>query len=282
MLVQGVTHVAIDVISPTRMERYLKETFGLQSLYVAYWKGDFIRVMGSPHHQQGNPGLIYLHLRPDLHRSQLNHLGFGFTTPDVDAGVAHLRARGIYVDSDGDDMVYGPEDLRIQVDSYTNPRPIPTDDQAIVVKELPVDPDLPCMVRAIHHVALDMDVPTRAVDWLCDTFEIEGRRRFARRGELISSSYNPDAQPDAIGRRGGLLPIFKRAGIPKVRLNHIAFDVADCEGAIVELEDKGVKVDLGGDAMIHGPEELWLQFDSNETPYPVGHPANDGLIRLNE
>jgi catechol 2,3-dioxygenase-like lactoylglutathione lyase family enzyme len=282
MLVQGLTHIAIDVKSPTRVERYLREAFGLQSLYVAYWKGEFIRVMGSPHHQQENPGLVYLHLRPDLWHAQINHIGFNFTTPDVPTAVEGLQSRGIYVDIDGDDMLYGPEDLRIQVDSYTNPRPIPTDDQAIVVKELPVDPDLPCMVRKIHHVAVDMAVPSRAIDWLSDTFQIDGRRRFARRGELISGVYNTDGPVDAIGRRSGLLPIFKRPGISRVRLNHIAFDVADCEAAIVELENKGVKVDIGGDAMIHGPEELWLQLDSNETPYPVGHPANDALIRLNE
>ena len=282
MLIKGVTHVAIDVISPTRVERYLKETFGLQSLWVGYWKGEFVRAMGSPHYQKENPALIYLHLRPDIPKAQLNHLGFGLTTTDVDTGVAQLRERGIYVDSDGDDMLYAPEDLRIQLDSFTNPRPIPTDDQAVVIKELPVDPDLPCMVRGIHHVAVDLAVPSRMIDWLCDTFEMDGRRRFARRGELISGAFYTDAPTDPIGRRSGLLPIFKRAGLSRVRLNHIAFDVADAEGAINELEAMGEKVDLGGDAMIHGPEELWLQFDSHDTPYPVGHPANDPLIRLGD
>ena len=237
---------------------------------------------GSPHFQKANPGLISLHLHPDIPKSQLNHIGFGFNASDVDAAVARLRSRGVYVDSDGDDMIYAPEELHIQVDSFENPRPIPADDQAIVVKHLPVDPDLPCMVRGIHHVAVDMAVPSRMIDWLCDTFELDGRRRFARRGELISGAFNTQAPTDPIGRRSGLMPIFKRAGIPRVRLNHIAFDVPDCGGAIVELESKGVKVDLGGDAMIHGPEELWLQFDSHDTPYPVGHPANDPLLRLSD
>jgi hypothetical protein len=40
------------------------------------------------------------------------------------------------------------------------------------------------------------------------------------------------------------------------------------------IESRGAKVDFPQDAMIHGPEEVWYQIDSVDTPYPIDHPAN--------
>jgi catechol 2,3-dioxygenase-like lactoylglutathione lyase family enzyme len=282
MYIEGITHVAIDVSSPTRMERYLKEVFGLQTLRHGYWKGEYIRVMGSPDPELANPGFIYLHLRPGIPQGRLNHIGFNVCDQDIPSAVKELQQRGIYVDVDGDDMLYGPEDLRIQIDSFAHPRPIP-DDPAIQMMEDPrLDPDLPCMVRGINHMAPDVAVPTRMQDWLCDTFGFDGKRKFARRGEYISGVHYENGPRDAVGRRRGLLALFYRPELTRVRLNHIAFEVDDAEGAIQVVESRGAKVDLAGDAMIHGPEDIWFQLDSRKTPYPVGHPANDPGVRLTD
>jgi hypothetical protein len=281
MFMTGFTHVAIDVASPTRMERYLKEAFGLQTLRAGYYRGEYIYVMGSPHYQKDNPGVIELHLRNGIPCGELNHVGFGVQS-SLDDALAECRRRGIYVDRGGGDMLYGPEDLRIQLDSFTDPRPIVNDGSNIKMKDMPVDPNLPCLVRGIDHIAIDIDAPTRLMDWLAETFEADGRREFARRGEFISSVFYTHTTPDPIGRRRGMMPIFMRRGIARVRLNHIAFEMADAEGAIGVLESRGVKVDLGGDAMIHGPEDVWYQIDSRETPYPVGHPANDPGVRITD
>jgi hypothetical protein len=281
MFINGFTHVAIDVASPTRMERYLKEVFGLQTLRAGWYRGEYIYVMGSPHYQKANPGIVELHLRNGIPCGELNHIGFSASIP-LDAAVADLRQRGIYVDTAGGDLLYGPEDLRVQLDSLTEPRPIVDDSPLIKMQQLPVDPDLPCLVRGLDHIAIDIAAPTRLLDWLADTFKADGRREFARRGEFISSVYYTDSTPDPIGRRRGLMPIFFRGGIPRVRLNHIAFEMADAEGAIKVIESRGAKVDLGGDAMIHGPEDVWFQIDSRDTPYPVGHPANDPGVRLKD
>ena len=283
MYIEGLTHVAIDVASPTRMERFLREVFGLQTLRHGYWKGDYIRVMGSPDPELANPGFVYLHLRPGIPEGRLNHIGFNVVGQDVQSAVDELQGRGIYVDVDGDDMLYGPEDLRIQVDSSTRPRPVPDDPTIQMIEDPRLDPELPCMIRGIHHAAPDVAVPTRMEDWLCNTFGLDGkRRRFARRGEYISSVSYENAPRDVIGRKPGLLPLFFRPGLTRVRLNHIAFEVDDAVGAIDVIEAKGVKVDLAGDAMIHGPEGIWFQLDSRKTPYPVGHPANDPGVRLTD
>ena len=37
-------------------------------------------------------------------------------------------------------------------------------------------------------------------------------------------------------------------------------------------------VDLPKDCFIYGPEEVWYQIDSRETPFPIGHPANDPAV----
>ncbi|MBM4465037.1 MAG: hypothetical protein FJ014_05690 [Chloroflexi bacterium] len=282
MYIQGITHVAIDVASPTRMERFLRETFGLQTLRQGYWRGEYIRIMGSPHHQQANPGLVVLYLRPGIRRGRLNHVGFGVRDQDVATAVAELKGKGVYVDVDGDDMLYGPEELHVQMDSFTHPRPTPTDDSTVLMEDVPVDKDLPCLARAVHHMAIDVAVPTRMQDWFCSTFEMDGKRKFARRGEFISGVYYTYAPTDPIGRKPGLMPLFMRPGLPRIRLNHIAFDVADADGAIGVLESRGAKVDLGGDAIIHGPEDVWFQLTSSTTPYPVGHPANNPGVRYSD
>jgi catechol 2,3-dioxygenase-like lactoylglutathione lyase family enzyme len=103
-------------------------------------------------------------------------------------------------------------------------------------------------------------------DWLCDTFGFDGKRKFARRGEFISGVYYGDAPKDPVGRRPGLLALFLRSNLTRVRLNHIAFEVDDAEKAMAILVSRGVKVDLYGDVMIHGPEEIWYQLDSRKAP----------------
>ncbi|MBM4465038.1 MAG: hypothetical protein FJ014_05695 [Chloroflexi bacterium] len=280
MYVEGVTHVAVDISSPTRTERFLRKVFGLQTLHQGYWKGEYILIMGSPDPALANPGFITLHLRPGIHRGRLNHVGIGVRGQGVQAAVDDLRRRGAYVDIDGDHMLYGPEELHVQLDSFTHP-PC-TDDPTIKMEDCPVDPHLPCMVRGISHVAVDVATPTRMMDWLRDAFGLDGKRVFARRGEFISVAYYEDAPKDPVGRKPSLFALFLRPGLPHLRLNHIAFDVADANGAISVIESKGVNVDLGGDAMIHGPEDLWYQLDSSTAPFPVGHPANDPGVRYSD
>jgi hypothetical protein len=124
-------------------------------------------------------------------------------------------------------------------------------------------------------VGLDVSIPTRMQDWLCETFEFDAKRRFQRRGEFISQVYYNSAPTDPGGRKPGLVALFQRRGLNAVRLNHIAFDVADANAEIAVIESRGAKVDLGGDAIIHGPEDVWFQLTSSDTPFLVGHPAND-------
>jgi catechol 2,3-dioxygenase-like lactoylglutathione lyase family enzyme len=266
MYVEGLTHVAIDVSSPTRMERFLKEVFGLQTLRHGYWKGEYIRVMGSPDPGLANPGFVVLHLQPGIARGRLNHIGFNVCDQSVQSAVEELQGRGMYVDIDGDDMLYGPEDLRIQIDSATQPRPMPDDPTIQMMEDPRLDPDLPCMVRGISHLGVDVAVPTRMQDWLCDTFGFDGRRKFHRRGEFISCVHYEDAPRDPVGRRPGLLALFLRGLLPRVRLNHIAFEVDDAEKGMAFLESRGHRVDLYGDVMIHGPEDVWFQLDSRKAP----------------
>ena len=157
MRVEGITHVALDLAAPTRMEHYLKDAFGLQTLREGFWKRDYVRIMGSPHHQKENPGFLALHFRAGVPTGQLNHVGFGIRDLDVPAAIAELQRKGVYVDIAGDDIVYGPEDLRIQIDSLARPRPVPHDDPLVVMADCPIDPNLPCLVRGIHHVGVDGD-----------------------------------------------------------------------------------------------------------------------------
>ena len=267
MYIEGITHVAIDVSSPTRMERYLKEVFGLQTLRHGYWKGEYIRVMGSPDPELANPGFIVLHLRPGIPSGgRLNHIGFNVVDQDVQSAVDELQGRGIYVDVDGDDMLYGPEDLRIQIDSSVQPRPVPDDPTIQMIEDPRLDPGLPCMAQGISHMGLDVAVPTRMQDWLCDTFGFDGKRKFHRRGEYISAVHFEHAPKDPAGRRPGLLALFLRSTLTRVRVNHIAFEVEDAEEGMAILESKGVKVDSYGDVMIHGPEDVWFQLDSRKAP----------------
>lgn len=282
MRIHGVTHIAIDVDSPGRMLRYLRDTFGLQALQEGYWHGDYVWLVGAPGAQPGNPAFLALHRRQAIPRGQLNHLGLGVNNQSTAEAVAELQAKGVYVDVAGGDMVYGPEELHIQIDSFAAPRPIPTDDPAIQLRPCPVDPDLPSLVSGINHVALDVEVPTRMIDWLSHLFDTDGRRQWMRKGWYISNAYYTDTVPDPVGRRPGLMPLFRRPGLPRVRLNHVAFEFEDADAAIGLLEARGVKVDLEGDAMMHGPEDLWWQIDSRTAPFPLGHVANDAGLRLGE
>ena len=150
------------------------------------------------------------------------------------------------------------------------------------LEEVEVDLDLPCLVRGIHHVALDISEPTRMMDWLGELFDAKGKRRWARKGWYISNVNYPDGRKDSIGRPAALMPLFRQDGIPTVRLNHIAFDFPDTDEAIHLLESRGVKVDLDGDAMIHGPEDIWYQITSNDTPFELHHEANDPGPRLTD
>jgi catechol 2,3-dioxygenase-like lactoylglutathione lyase family enzyme len=135
-------------------------------------------------------------------------------------------------------------------------------------------------VRRIHHVALECAAPAATLDWQAEVFGMDFRRHHDRRGEMISQIYYANATPDAIGRKMSLLPLFLRQGIGRTDLNHIAFDMADAPGAISVIESRGAKVDLPQDAVIHGPEEVWYQIDSVDTPFPVDHPANQTGVTL--
>ena len=215
MHIDGVTHLAIDVDSPGRMLRYLRDTFGLQALKEGYWHGDYVWLVGAPGVQPTNPAFLTLHRRQSIPRVQLNHLGLGVRDSSTEAAVAELQAKGVYVDVAGGDMVYGPEELHLQIDSFTHPRPIPTD-PGIQLRDCPVDPDLPCLVSGINHVALDVGVPTRMIDWLSHLFDTDGRRQWMRKGWYISNAYYTDTVPDVTGRRPGLMPLFRRVGLPCV------------------------------------------------------------------
>ncbi|MGQ0572088.1 MAG: hypothetical protein ACT4P5_21495 [Armatimonadota bacterium] len=269
--VEGITHVALELSSPTRTERYLRDVFGLQLLRQGYWKGEYVRVIGSPTHQLGNPGFLILYNRPFIPRGRLRYIAFG-VNQEVDAAVAELRRRGYEVD--GEDIVTAPGDLRIKIDSFTRPRPLPVGDPSTKMAEGSLDRALPCLWRRIHHVAPDVPEHEPLLHWLTATFGLDERKTHDRRGELIRSVKYSDGPKDPVGRKQALLPQFLRPGNARVELNHIAFDTADAEGAIAVIESRGAKVDLPQDAMIHGPEEVWYQIDSRDTPFPVDHLAN--------
>jgi catechol 2,3-dioxygenase-like lactoylglutathione lyase family enzyme len=271
MRVLGITHVALELSSPTRMERYLQDIFGLQLLRQGYLRGEHVRVIGSPVHQGENPGFLILYNRPFIPHGRLRYVAFG-VDQDVEEAVADLRHRGYEVD--GNDLISAPGDLKIKIDHFTQPRPLPRDDPSTKMAAADVDANLPCLWRGIHHVAPDVPEHEPLLAWLTQTFGLDERKTHDRRGELIRSVKYSDGPKDPIGRKPALLPQFLRPGISRVELNHIAFDTADAEGAIGVIESRGAKVDLPQDAMIHGPEEIWYQIDSRDTPFPVDHPAN--------
>jgi catechol 2,3-dioxygenase-like lactoylglutathione lyase family enzyme len=275
--VEGITHVALELSSPTRMERYLRDIYGLQLLRQGYVRGEYVRVIGSPHYQTANPGFLVLYNRPFIPRGRLRHIAFG-VNQDVDAAVAELRRRGYEVD--GEDIVTAPMDLRIKIDSFSRPRPLPVNDPVTRMADAAIDPNLPCLWRGIHHVAPDVPEHEPLLRWLLETFGLDEWRTHDRRGELIRGAKYSDGPKDPIGRKPAILPQFLRRGNTRVELNHIAFEVADAVGAIGVIESRGAKVDLQQDAMIHGPEEVWYQIDSRDTPYPVDHPANPTGVTL--
>jgi catechol 2,3-dioxygenase-like lactoylglutathione lyase family enzyme len=270
--VDGITHVAIELSSPTRMERYLRDVFGLQLLRQGYLHGEYVRIIGSPHTQRRNPGFLILYNRPFIARGRLRHIGFA-VREGIDAAVIDLRRRGYEVD--GEDIVTAPWDLKIKLDSFTNPRPLPVHDPSTKMVDAPVDVNLPCLWRGIHHVSPDVPAHGPVLDWLMVAFSMDLRKDAVdRRGELVTSVKYSDGTKDSIGRLPPILTQFQRTGTSRVELNHIAFETPDAEGAIDALEGRGVQVDLPGDALVYGPEEVWFQIESRDTPFPVDHKAN--------
>lgn len=277
MRFERITHAAVELSSPTRMERYLREVFGLQLLRQGYWRGEYVRVMGSPMHQRDNPAMLILYNRPFIPRVRLRHIAVG-VDQDVEVAVAELRRRGYEVD--GEDIVTAPGGLRVKIDHLTRPRPFPQHDPSTKMADGPVDLTLPCLVRGIHHIALDVPAHEPLLRWVTAVFGMDFKQMFDRRGEFIATIKYSGGPVDAVGRRPGFTPLFLRRGNEGVTMNHIAFDIADADGAIKEIESRGAKVDLPQDAMIHGPEEFWLQIDSRDTPYAIGHAANDPGVPL--
>jgi catechol 2,3-dioxygenase-like lactoylglutathione lyase family enzyme len=277
MRVERITHAALELSSPTRMERYLRDAFGMQLLRQGYWKDEYVRIVGSPAHQRHNPALLVFYNRPFIPRSRLRYLAVAVDV-EIEAAVVGLRRRGFEVDAE--DTLTAPGGLRVKIDHLARPRPLPIGDPSTTLAEAPVDPGLPCLVRGIHHVALDVASHAPLVAWWQDVFGMDLVQMFDRRGEYIATLRYGDAPVDPVGRRPGFTPLFLRRGNPGATLNHIAFDVADADGAIVEVERRGTRVDLPQDAMIHGPEETWYQIDSRDTPFPIGHPANDPGVPL--
>jgi hypothetical protein len=260
------------------MERYLRDIFGLQLLRHGYLRGEYVRAIGSPHHQRENPGFLVLYNRPFIPRGRLRYIAFG-VRQEIEDAVIELRRRQYQVDSD--DTVTGPGDLCIKIDSFRRPRPLPERDPSTRMADAPVDPDLPCLWRGIHHASPDVPAHGPLLDWLSTTFGMDLRKDAVdRRGEIVTSVKYSDGTRDPIGRLPPLLTQFLRPGIPRVELNHIAFDTADAEGAIRAVERRGEKVDLPGDAIIYGPEEIWFQIESKDTPFPVDHPANQVGVTL--
>ena len=276
--VARISHVALELSSPTRMERYLRDAYGMQLLRVGYLRGEYVRIVGSPFDQRENPGFLHLYNRPFIPRGRLRHIAFAGAEAPTEEGVAALRARGHIVEAD--DTLVGPGDLVIKIDSLQNPRPDPVGDPITRMVEVEVDTALPCLVRSVHHVALEVNDPDAVLAWQSRLFGFDHRRDHDRRGELIAQIYYSDGPLDGIGRRMSLLPCFTRRGVPRTELNHIAFEVDDCDAAIDHMEARGFKVDAPADAMLHGPEEVWTQIDSRARPIPVGHPANDPGVTL--
>jgi len=275
MRIVGITHVALELSSPTRTERFLRDTFGLQLLRQGYWKGEYVRILGSPYHQRENPGFLVLYNRPFISRGTLRHIAVA-VDEDVDDAVVGLRRRGFEVD--GEDIITGPDGLRFKIDHAIRPRPLPVNDPSTKLVDAPVDLALPCMWTALDHVAPDAGRPSAVQDWLIEVFGFDARRTGDRRGEYFSHVWYTDAPRDPINRPHSYFPTVLRPGATRTQLNHIAFDTPDADGAIRQLESRRVPVDLPKDCFIYGPEEVWYQIDSRETPFPIGHPANDPAV----
>src|SRR5437868_4296057 len=77
VFINGITHVGLDVASPSRMEDFLRTVFGLQTLRRGYYQGDYIRIMGSPQYETANQGLVILYLRPGIPSGRIHHVAFG-------------------------------------------------------------------------------------------------------------------------------------------------------------------------------------------------------------
>lgn len=259
------------------MERYLRDVFGLQLLQHGYWRGEYVRVIGTPRVQRENRAMFILYNRPFIPRGRLRYLAVAVDGP-VGEAVADLRRRGYGVD--GEDILTGPGGLAFKIDSLSEPRPAPAHDPATTIVDADIDSSLHSLVRGVHHVALDVSAHTPTLDWIEGVFGMDLRQSFDRRGEFILTIKYSDAPVDAVGRRVGFLPLFLRPGIEETRLNHIAFDMADADAAIGMIESRGAVVDMWQDAMIHGPEEVWYQIDSHDTPYAIGHPANHPGVPL--
>lgn len=275
MRAERLAQVALELSSPTRMERYLRDVFGLQLLAHGYWRGEYVRMIGVP--GGGGTAPLVLYNRPFIPRCRLRYIAVALDVPVEDA-VAGLRRRGYAVD--GEDILQAPGGLAVRITSRGGPRPAPVGDPSTRMAEVEPDPAVRSLVRGVHHVALDVSSHAPTLEWLSEVFGMDRVQTFDRRGEFIRTIKYGDAPVDAVGRQVSLLPLFLRPGIEATRLNHIAFDVADADGAIMEIEAKGVPVDLWQDAMIHGPEDAWYQIDSSDTPFPIGHPANHPGVPL--
>jgi catechol 2,3-dioxygenase-like lactoylglutathione lyase family enzyme len=275
MRITGITHVALELSSPTRMERWLRDVFGLQLLRQGYWRGEYVRIVGSPHHQKENPGFLVLYNRPFIARGSLRYIAVAVDEP-VETAVATLRRRGYEVD--GEDIITGADGLRFKIDHFTEPRPMPVNDPVTKLADAPVDSDLPCLWTGLDHVAPDAPRPTAIQDWLIDVFGFDARRTGDRRGEFFSHVWYTNTPRDPINRPHSYFPTVLRPGATRVNLNHIAFDTPDADGAIAALESRGIPVDLPKDCFIYAPEEVWYQIDSRLTPFPIGHPANDPAV----
>ncbi len=259
------------------MERYLRDVFGLQLLQHGYWRGEYVRLIGTPLFQRGTQPVLVLYNRPFIPRGRLRYIAVAVEEP-VEEAVAGLRRRGYEVD--GEDIIVGPAGLAFKIDSLTDPRPMPAGDPFTKMADMELDPNLPGLVRGVHHAALDVAAHQPTLDWMEQVFGMDLLQSFDRRGEFILTLKYRDAPLDAVGRRVSFLPLFLRRGIEATRLNHIAFDTADADAAIGVIESRGAVVDLWQDAMIHGPEEIWYQIDSYDTPYAIGHPANHPGVPL--
>ena len=120
-------------------------------------------------------------------------------------------------------------------------------------------------VRGIHHVAIDVEAPTRQVQ-LLRSFGLDAIYAFSRRGRYITSVGDPTASRNEDGRPRILLPIFYVPALRRGRLNHICFDVEDVDEAVKIIKNNGVDIDEEDADRIYGPEGLVFQIDSTTKP----------------
>ena len=117
------------------MELYLKKVFGLQKIYEGYWKGEYVLALGLPNADSNNKGKLILHRRTGIKKSHLNYIGFGIRDMDIDKAIMTLQDNGTYVDEEGGDIVYGPENFQVKIDSFKKPRKFPVNDPTIKLKK---------------------------------------------------------------------------------------------------------------------------------------------------